>query len=60
MVQEDEKEDKKDDGDTIFQLIYDFANGGASFKFMTSHPNRISIEEKAKLTSIGVILPTFV
>ena len=42
----------------VFQLIYDFKDGGASFGLISLLPDEIPEEDKSKFLKIGVEIPS--
>ena len=42
----------------LFQLIYDFKDGGGTFALMSLHPDEISSEDVENFEKIGVEIPS--
>ena len=42
----------------LFQLIYDFKDGGGSLGLISLHPDQLSEEDKLKFKKIGVNIPS--
>ena len=42
----------------LFQLIYDFKDGGGSLGLISLHPDQLPEEDKLKFKKIGVNIPS--